>query len=457
MAEATEVLEKAENNGMVPAGTFTELGSTGLKVSGGQVVEEFLPQLRTLQQRVRAFEEMRADPTVGAVLFAIEQFVRGAPWKVEATGDSEQERRDADFLQACMHGMSHTWSDFINEALSMLPFGFSVAEICYKRAADGSVRWKKLPFRSQETIWEWLFDEEGGIKGIKQSSDWAPGKPGFVEIPIEKLLLFRTTANKNNPEGRSVLRSAWKPFYYKKRIEIIEAIGIERNLAGYPVLYVPDEIFMDNEDAKKRLQLAQEIVTRIRKDENMGAVMPRSWKEAGGLVLLASEGSQTMDTERVIQRYDARIAMSVLSDIILMGHENAGSYALAEVKRSLLGQAMMTWLDIIEEVMNRYAVPRLFALNGKDLPREKLPRFVHGPVVNVDPKVLADIIFRLAGVDALRTDPELRRFLRKFLGLPEAENDELEDAQAIAEARQREAIGRVLGGRPDNETRPPAA
>ena len=77
-----------------------------------------------------------------------------------------------------------------------------------------------------------------------------------------------------------------------------------------------------------------------------------------------------MDTERVIQRYDARIAMSVLSDIILMGHENAGSYALADVKRSLLGQAMMTWLDIISEVLNRYAVPRLFALNGRDLPRK---------------------------------------------------------------------------------------
>jgi len=449
----SQAIEKQD----APSGSvFTELGSTGLKVSGGQVIEDFLPQLRTLQQRVRVYEEMRSDPTVGAVLFAIEQFVRGASWAVEAAGESDQEKRDADFLREIVHGMSHTWSDFVNEALTMLPFGFSVAEICYKRAPDGSIRWKKLPFRAQETIWEWLFDEEGGIKGIKQSADWAQGRAGFVEIPIEKLLLFRTTSNKGNPEGRSVLRSAYKPWYYKKRIEIIEAIGIERDLAGYPTLYVPDEIFMDNEEAKSKLQLAIEIVTRIRKDENMGAVMPASWKQAGGLQLLSSEGSKTMDTERVIQRYDARIAMSVLSDIILMGHENAGSYALAEVKRSLLGQAMMTWLDIIAEVVNRYAVPRLFALNGRDLPRERLPRFVHGPVVNVDPKTLADIIFRLAGVDALRTDPELRKFLRKFLGLPEAESDEIEESQALLEARERDAIGRALAGRRDNETRPPA-
>lgn len=439
-----------------PGPVFRELGSTGLKTSGGQVIEDFLPQLRTLQERVQTYKEMLMDPVVSAVLFAISQFARGAEWRVEAAGDSDQEKRDADFLRENMHGMSHGWMDFIDEALTFLPYGFSVAEICYKQAPDGTIRWKKLPFRAQETIWEWIFDDEGGIKGIRQNVSWSNGRTGLVEIPIEKLLLFRTQTVKNNPEGQSVLRGAFKPWYYKKRIEVIEAIGIERNLAGYPVLYAPDEIFMDNDDAREKLKFAQEMISRIRKDEAMGAVLPRSWKEAGGLVLLSSEGSQTMDTERVIQRYDARIAMSVLSDIILMGHENAGSYALADVKRSLLGQAMMTWLDIIAEVLNRYAVPRLFALNGRDLPREKLPRFIHGPVVNVDPKTLADIIFRLAGVDALRTDPQLRRFMRKFLGLPEAESDELEDHQALLEARERDAIGRALAGRPDNETRPPA-
>src|SRR5690606_9357845 len=212
--------------------------------------------------------------TVGAVLFAFEQFVRGSDWSVEASGESDEEKRDADFLRENKDGMSHTWSDFVNEALTMLPFGFSVAEICYKKGRDGSVRWKKMPFRAQETIWEWIFDENGGIKGLRQNLHWAvgEGKMGFVEIPIEKLLLFRTTSIKGAPEGRSVFWSAYKPWYYKKKIEVIEAIGVERNLAGYPVMYVPDELFLDTEDAKAQLKLAIDIVTRIRKDENMGAV-----------------------------------------------------------------------------------------------------------------------------------------------------------------------------------------
>lgn len=433
---------------------FTELGHTGLKTSGGMVIEDPLPQLRGLRERVRAFAEMRSDPTVGAVLFAIEQFVKKADWSVDVPEGGSAE--DGAFLEENMRGMSQTWGDFIAEAMSMLPFGFAVAELCYKNVG-GRVMWKKLPFRSQETIEKWEFDKEGGIRGFYQSASYGDSARPRTFIPIEKALLFRTTAAKNNPEGVSVFRHSWRPYYFKKRIEVIEAIGIERNLSGYPVLYVPDELFLQNDEAKKLLALAQDIVNRIRKDENMGAVLPASWKTAGGLVLLASEGSQTMDTERVIQRYDVRIAMAVLADVILMGHENAGSYALAEVKRNLLGHAMVAWLDVIADVLNRYAVPRLFRLNGVDKPIEQLPKFIHGPVVGIDPKTLADIIFRLSGVDALRTDPELRAFLRKILGLPQAESDELEPSQAQLEARERDAIGRALGGRPDNETRPSPA
>ncbi|WP_155274431.1 hypothetical protein [Piscirickettsia salmonis] len=44
--------------------------------------------------------------------------------------------------------------------------------------------------------------------------------------------MFRTTSRKGNPEGRSILRNAYQPWYYKKNLESIESIGIERNLVG---------------------------------------------------------------------------------------------------------------------------------------------------------------------------------------------------------------------------------
>jgi hypothetical protein len=429
---------------------YIEHGYTGLKQSAGLIFDDPLPKLRTLRDRVRVYTEMKQDATVGAVLFAINQFVKSAEWTID-TGDSEQ---DAEFLKANMNGLSHTWRDFVSEALSMLVYGFSVAEICYKNV-NGKIMWKKLPFRSQDSVEKWLFDDDGGIRGFVQTPSYSSDKD-ILPIPIEKALLFRTSIAKGNPEGESVFRHAFRAYYTKKQIEIIEAIGIERNINGYPVLYVPDDLFMDDEQAKKQLAMATEIINRVRKDENMGVVLPSSWKDAGGLVLLSSEGSQTMDTERVIQRYDARLAMAVLADIILMGHENAGSYALADVKKNLLVLAMGTWLDMIRDVLNDYATPRLFELNGINKPKEALPKFEHGPIANVDPKTLADIVFRLSGVDAFRADPQSRMFFRKILGLPKADSDELEPSKLEIEAKTKESLGRQLAGRKDNELRPPA-
>ena len=449
---ATEVQEKPLEPGLV----FQEIGYTGLKTSGGLVVDDPLPQLRTLPERMKAYTEMVHDPVAGAVLFIVEQLVRSANWTVNPAPKGNSAKRDAEFLEANMHGMSHSWGDFITEAITMLPYGFSVAEICY-REVNGKIMWKKLPFRGQDTIARWIFDKDGGIKGFEQNPNWEAGFRNPRPIPIEKALLFRTKSIKNNPEGVSVFRSSYRPYYFKKRIEVIEAIGIERDLAGYPVLYVPDELFLNTAEAKQKLKYAQDMVSYIRKDENMGAVLPGSWKTAGGLQLLSAEGSKTMDTERVIQRYDVRIAMALLGDIILMGHENAGSYAMADVKRNLLVFAMGQWLQRIADVVNRYAVRRLFALNGMDKPLDELPKVAPGPVQNMDPKTLADILFRLSGIDAFRSDPGVRKYLRHMLGFPQSDVDDAEMPPSVMEARARESIGRALGGRPDNETRPSPA
>src|SRR5690606_17408166 len=123
-----------------------------------------------------------------------------------------------------------------------------------------------------------------------------------------------------------------------------------RNLTGYPVLRVPIDVFAKNELAKNMRTIAETTVTRVRRDEQMGAVLPPGWE----LKLISSEGSSTIDTDRVIQRYDARVAQSVLSDIVLMGHGSTGSYALAETKSSMFSQALCAWLDSIQETLNRY-------------------------------------------------------------------------------------------------------
>jgi len=319
----------------------------------------------------------------------------------------------------------------------MLVFGFSYHEIVYKvregdnenpqrksKFNDGRIGWRKLPIRAQETLFRWQIDEDGGIQAMVQVD---PSSGGIHTIPIEKALLLRTSAQKNNPEGRSILRNAYRSWYFKRRIEEIEAIGIERDLAGLPVAYVPPEFLSSTATAEQASVLAtiQNIVTSIKRNEQEGIVMPSLYDDQGhkvfDLVLLSSGGSRQFDTDKIIQRYDQRIAMSILSDFILLGSDRVGSYALGTSKMDLWSMSVDAIAKNIAEVMNQHAIPRLLKLNGMDVSRA--PYLTYGEVSHVDLNEIAGFVGNLVQTGAIVPDPKLEEYLRDLAGLPPAEHD----------------------------------
>ena len=403
-----------------------ELGSSGLKRSGqrGLVYEEFLPQLQDERAR-KVYREMRDnDPTVGAVLYAIEMLIRQAEWRVEGEDEDLVE-----FIESCLTDMSHSWEDFLAEVLSMLTYGWAWTEIVYKRRLgpdqkdpskrsqynDGKIGWRKLPLRSQDSLSEWIFDEEGGVQAMQQM---APPDYKIVEIPIERSLLFRTGLHKGNPEGRSILRSAYRPWLFKKRIEEIEGIGVERDLAGMPVIYRTGEIASVYDAELKK------ILRNVRRDEQEGVLLPLAYDDKGNKMLtfelLSSAGSRQLDVNAIIDRYDKRIAMTCLADFILLGQQAVGSFALASSKTELFAVAIGTILKSIASVFNLYAIPRLIAVNGL-VPKEPkdMPKLVPGDVESPDLMQLGAYITALAGAGAtLFPDEELESHLRKLADLP---------------------------------------
>jgi hypothetical protein len=329
--------------------------------------------------------------------------------------------------------MSHTWSDCITEILSTLQYGFSWHEIVYKRRlgdnkdpakrskyTDGLIGWRKLPIRAQDTLQNWVIDKDGGVKGFHQL-DMSSGVD--VVIPIEKSLLFRTRARKNNPEARSILRTAYRPYYFKKNIENLEGIGIERDLAGLPVLYVAPQLLSVNATPEQKQVLAEfkKIVTAVKRDEQEGIILPSSFDENNNKLfdfqLLNSGGSRQFNTSEIIRRYDQAIATSVLADFILLGHEKVGSFALASSKTAMFSQALKAWLNMIADVFNRYAIPRLLKING--IQYEKPPVLTYGDIETVDLTELGAYISSLAGAGMnLFPDDKLEAYLRSQANLP---------------------------------------
>lgn len=431
----------SDNNKTTSSGIiFNELGNTGLRNSGGLIYEEFLPRLQWPRAGAIYHEMSSNDPVVTSILMASRQLVRKVEWSVEPASQKRADVKAAQFLEECMNDMSHTWSAFIDDLMSFFEYGWSYMEIVYKKRNgcncgkagcsskydDNRIGWRKITGRAQTTLQGWKIDDYGSIEGMYQYTD-----RGVVYIPIEKALLFRTTTARNNPEGKSFLRGAYRPWYFKKHIEEVEGIGIERDLAGLPVLTAPAGLDLLDQNNPKAVQTkndALKLVSSIRRDRNEGIVLSDGWK----LELLNAGGSH-MDTSGVINRYDQRIAITMLSDIVMMGGDKVGSFALAKTKESLLAAALDAQLANVVDILNEIAIPRLFALNTFT-GLSGFPKFKVTSVITPNLTDLGNFISALSGAKMpLFPDLDLENYLRRMVNFPEVNEDD-EERQTQLEA-----------------------
>ena len=439
---------------------WSTIGSTGLRQYGGWVRDEFLPQL-TGRQAARTYREMQDNsPTVGAIMFAIRQSMREVTWRAQPADDSADARAGAQFAASLMEDMSQSWPDFVSEMLSMLGYGFAPCEIVYKRRRgrtpaplvgrcahpskfdDGLIGWAKLPLRSQDTVIKWFFDDEGEITGLTQQ----PWFGGLIDIPIEKILLFRPAAHKNNPEGNSILRQAYRPWWFVKRLEEQEAIALER-MSGTPEYRVPAQLLKDaaagDQNAQASLAAFKNIVCNIRIDEQMGLVTPSdTFQNADGsqsnvpmyeFKYTTPQGSKaSADFDTPVARHKLDIISSVLADFLQLGHSARGTQSLADTKVDLFLNATASWLDAGADTLN-CGLARLWAMNGFDADTQ--PKFVPDMPQRQDLDTLSNFILRLtqSGMK-LFPDPDLEGYIRDAAGLPELTEEQLNDSNRGVDA-----------------------
>lgn len=411
---------------------FDEHGRIGQDRFQGFISEEFLKELQG-KKGIKVYREMSEnDATIGAILFTIKMLIRQVEWTVQPGGTSKQDKEAADFITECLDDMiGNTWTDTISEILSFLVYGWSVHELVYKRRLgrnkdpkknskydDGLIGWEKIPIRSQETLYQWEYEEHtDNIIGMTQMP---PPDYGMITIPRDRLLMFRTESRKDNPEGKSILRNAYRSWYFKKRIEEIEGVGIERDLAGLPIMKLPenyDEISLGRDEYNKGIAMATNIVTNIRRDSQEGIVLPFGWE----LQLLSTGGRRNFDTSQIIDRYDSRIAMTCLADFILLGHQNVGSFALSSDKTDLFGVALGTYIDIICEEFTNHAIPMLIDLNSPKFDGiTDYPYLDHADIETPDITALSAYLKEMVGIGLITPDADLEEFVRDAANLPEA-------------------------------------
>ena len=420
-----------------------ELGAAGNYGRDDQLrPDEFLPKLRGLNA-TRTFREMKDnDPTIGAILMAFEMLLRAAEFRVDAADTSPEAEEAKLFVKQCFDDMEGTVDDFLAEVLTFLPFGFSVFEVVYKTRSgrmtddpalysqfdDGRYGIRKLAPRAQWTIDKFLTDENGTITGVRQSA--LSLKLGSADIPLWKMLHFRTSTVNNDPSGRSILRNAFTSYHYASHIQMIEAIAVEREMNGIPVGKIPSEYLGESANAAQQgFTNAFKKILRDVKFNDQGFILIPSdvyenddgTKTSIPMVefgLVTAQGSRAIPTGDVILRHQQNIARSVLADFLMLGGGDTGSFALSKSKTDLFLAAASGYTEAIASVLNRQLLPRLWEINGFD--PAVMPKVGFGEIAPVDLAELGAFVRDISGAGMpLFPDDDTENTLRRAAGFPE--------------------------------------
>lgn len=411
-----------------------EIGVSGLKHSYGYVYEEFLRELTGYTGRRKIHEMASNDATIGAILTATGATIRPVDWKIEAA-DADIEGKYSDWFKGVLDDMDHSFDAWITEALTFLPFGFSISEIVLKKRDgdqndasrrskfdDGTYGIRKLAPRSQESIEKWEFSEEGDVLGFHQTD---PNNAKSRYIPMSKCIHLRTCSVKNNPEGVSLLRNCYKAYTYLNNIQLIEAIAIERELAGVPVVRVPSEILTDESKAAILAKYKQ-VAHDLKMGEQGGVVIPSDTytNEEGeisnvyqvSIELIASQGKRLIDTDVTIKRYQQDIARSILADFLMLGINDRGSFSMSKNKSDIFLNTLQTFT---KELARGISDVRDMLWKINSFPEEMKPNIIPGQVNPVNLEVLGNYISKLSTAGILFTDDDTQRLLRRYADLPE--------------------------------------
>lgn len=425
-----------------------ELGTTGLKFANNHLYEdESVPDLR-FPYSIYTFERMRTDPIISGTMFVIKQFIRKVEWSVKPKGglNATQDAKDkAEIIEdALFNGMERSFDQVISDICSFIDDGFAFFEPSYK-VDDGLILWKDIPARHATSLKGFKFDNRGRLKAIEQFQ--FSGQGGItltdttVTIPTSRLLHFRTDSEKNNPLGRSVLKNAYKAWYFKTKLEEHEAIGVEREMNGLPLIKMPVGYFnATQEDNPEMASIFQEMVRmgqNARNNEQACVVIPSDTHDESttpmfSFELISSNGTRSLDTSKIIERYDFRIAQSLISDFMLMGSTSTGSFALSDNKLGSFVRSLEAYLEIIAEQFNRVAIPKIYEMNGWDL-KDKC-ELTHMPIGSAS---IAELGKYLADIKHLITpDEALENALRTRADLPEkdVENQYIDKPTATHQA-----------------------
>lgn len=313
--------------------------------------EEYVTDLQG-DRAIQTYERMwRSDGQVAAVVNVWVLPLLQATYSVQAASDDAEDVAVAqETSDNLLHGMvGTTWHSVLRQLYTFRAvYGHAVFEKCWTIDEAGAIRLRKLAPRLAKTLYRWYPNADDELDRIMQRV-WAndengvTGKYEFPTIPAQKLLVSTRNRIGNNFLGISLLRPAYKHWYYKDQLYALDGIAAAKNAMGVPSYSEPDTPSTTRQKADR--DAALQALAQYQANERASFVNPSGWK----LEFLGVSG-QVRNIMPSIEHHDLLIARSILAQFINV--DSGGTLIAARDSSSFFLQALFSEAQEVADDLN---------------------------------------------------------------------------------------------------------
>lgn len=393
---------------------------------------------------VKTYEEMTKDAILAAALTAVQTIAVRVPRYIEPFSESAKHKKQAEFVEQCLgisgdtNDMTHSFDEFLREALTLNTYGFSVHEKVFRlrrdkygsKFDDGKVGIKRLPIRPQSTIEGFKYDAEGremvgviqrqsrprteALKSLKSAVKFE----GELTIPRGNILHFTSGGGDGKAEGVSPLSFVNKTWRDYQRYKDLEGIAASKNLNGLPVIWMPSEYMTDDPDDpfSKVFTELRDGVSKIAIGEQSSLVLPSDREDMTGqggklfdFTLMSASSSNITAITAIIERLKKEMLLCLFASELQDGIDST--------KTSMLNMLVENRIKEIFTVLNNDLIPHLFRLNGWD--DTQTPSICYGKLREIPFEAFAKAMQQTKATKLIPMTAKNVNYISEELGLPD--------------------------------------
>ena len=389
----------------------SSLGASGTDVVGKVHNAEDNLEILTGAEAALIYDKMRrSDTQVRKVLGAINNPIKSSIWSFDPATDDDADVKKAALMDQILF-TDVKWTKFLNEALTMVGYGYSMFEVVHMNKESKEfgpyTGLAQLGYRRQATITEWNHDSKTGeLISIKQESN--SDIQVSATIPCEFLLIFYNDQEGDNI-GSPLLRNLFGPYKRKLLALELQYIGIERFAIPTPILKVPKNVKQEDNEYKQAVEVLQGFTSA----ENSFITFPEGWE-----LELHSNVFDPTKIGEVIKAENENMASAVLASFLELGTGgNTGAYALSTDLSDFFFSGLTYYADIIRDTINNFLVPQLMAFNfGED--SGEMPKLSYSGITDNAGKELMEVLTGLVAGGIINNDEQLEDYARKVFKFP---------------------------------------